>query len=41
MQQKKNATVLPKDMLCMKDIGVIKYTIWANEHAENCIRVFN
>lgn len=30
MAQKKNPTVLPKDMLCMKDIGVIKYTIWAN-----------
>lgn len=30
MMPKRNATVLPKDMLCMKDIGVIKYTIWAN-----------
>jgi hypothetical protein len=28
-------------MFCMKDIGIIKYSIWANEHEENHIRVFN
>ena len=27
-------------MFSIKDVGVIKYTIWANEHAENCIRIF-
>jgi hypothetical protein len=34
LQQKKPASsIQPKDMMCVKDIGVIKYTIWANEHA--------
>lgn len=32
---------LLKNAFCLKNIGIIKYTIWANEHSENCIRIFN
>lgn len=41
LHPRRYAVIEPKNMFCMKDIGVIKYTIWANEHAENCIRIFN
>jgi hypothetical protein len=37
---KKSSFIHPKSTYCIRDIGVIKYTIWANEHAENCIRIF-
>lgn len=33
--------IMPREMLCIKNVGTIRYTIWANEHAENCIRIFN
>jgi hypothetical protein len=36
----KETSIEPKNMFCIRDIGGIKHTIWANEHAENCIRVF-
>jgi hypothetical protein len=33
LQPARITPIEPRDMFCIKDIGVIKYTIWANEHA--------
>lgn len=30
LNSKKDGLIHPKDMFCIKDIGIIKSTIWAN-----------